>query len=805
MACEPMTENLVNIEINGKPFTVPRGTMVIAVADEAGIPIPRFCYHKKLAVAANCRMCLVEVERAPKPLPACATPVAEGMKVFTRSPLAIEAQRAVMEFLLINHPLDCPICDQGGECELQDVAMAFGGDVSRFQERKRVVQDKDIGPLIATDMTRCIHCTRCVRFGEEIAGLRELGATGRGENMEIGTFVEHSVASELSGNVIDLCPVGALTSKPYRFRARAWEMTSRPSIAPHDAIGSNINVHISRGRVMRVVPRENEAVNETWIADRDRFSYQGLYSEDRLQTPMIKQDGRWQESDWERALGFAVSGLQAIIAERGADQVGALAGPSVTLEEAYLFQKLMRGIGSPNIDHRLRVHDFSDQDDAPLFPWLGQPLAALEQVDAALLVGSNCRKEQPLANHRLRKAALGGARIMVVSSVAYPFNYPLAASVCTGPAGIIETLAGSLLALGTTAGDVDAAKVRVWLRGRKPGRASVEIAKILKAARRPTLLLGPGALNHPQAAVLRWLSASIAKGTGATLGYLTEGCNSAGAWLAGLLPHRGVGGKPASIRGLNAASQLAQPLKAYVLLGIEPEYDCANSDQAQRALQQAEFSVVLTAFRTPFMDRYADVLLPIAPFAETSGTFVNVEGRWQSFQAATAPQGQSRPAWKVLRVLGNLFEVEGFQFQEAPEVRDEVRAATDCVPPDNLSRVPPSTEVLASNEEGLIRIGDVPIYAVDPLVRRAEALQRTPDSVTAAFRINQRQAAALDLSEGAKILVAQSGARKTLPVVFDDRVADGCVLIVSAVAGSVGLGANFGSVALSVTEVQAAS
>ncbi len=802
-----MSENLVNIEIDGKPFKVSRGTMVITVADEAGIYIPRFCYHKKLSVAANCRMCLVEVEKAPKPLPACATPVAEGMKVFTRSRLAIQAQRAVMEFLLINHPLDCPICDQGGECELQDAAMGFGGDVSRFQERKRVVQDKDIGPLIATEMTRCIHCTRCVRFGEEVAGLRELGATGRGEHMEIGTFVEHSVASELSGNVIDLCPVGALTSKPFRFRARAWEMMSRASIAPHDAIGSNINLHISRGRVMRVVPRENEAVNETWIADRDRFSYQGLYSEDRLRIPMIKRDGHWEESDWETALSFAVSGLQAIIAERGAEQVGALAGPSVTLEEAYLLQKLMRGIGCANIDHRLRVQDFSDQDAAPLFPWLGQSLAALEQIDAALLVGSNCRKEQPLANHRLRKAALRGARIMTVNSIAYPFNYPLAASVCTSPAGIIETLAGILQALGATAEDADAAKVRAFLRGAKAGRAEHKMAEILGEARRPTLLLGPAALNHPQAAVLRWLAAKVAEHSGATLGYLSEGANSAGAWLAGLLPHRTVGGKSAGTQGLNAARLLAQRLKAYVLLGIEPELDCGNSSHTQRALQKAEISVVLTAFRTPFMDRYASVLLPIAPFAETSGTFVNAEGRWQSFEAAVAPQGQSRPAWKVLRVLGNFFALEGFQFQESAEVRDEVRRATDSAPPDNLRlwrRIP--ARLPASDHGSLTRIGDIPIYAVDPLVRRSESLQRTVDSVTAACRINQRQARVLNLQEGVRILVTQDdAARVELPLVFDDRVADGCVQIVSAVTESAGLGASFGPVAVEVVEVQEAS
>lgn len=800
-----MSENLVNIEIDGKPLKAPQGAMVIAVADEAGIFIPRFCYHKKLSVAANCRMCLVEVEKAPKPLPACATPVVEGMKVHSRSALARQAQRAVMEFLLINHPLDCPICDQGGECELQDVAMAYGGDVSRFQERKRVVQDKDIGPLIATDMTRCIHCTRCVRFGEEIAGLRELGATGRGEHVEIGTFVEHSVASELSGNVIDLCPVGALTSKPFRFRARTWEMLSKPSIAPHDAVGSNINLHVSRGRVMRVVPRDNEGVNETWIADRDRFSYEGLYSEDRLRVPMIKRGVRWEESDWQTALSFTVSGLQAVIAQHGAGQLGALAGPSVTLEEAYLLQKLMRGIGCANLDHRLRQQDFSDQDAAPQYPWLGQSLAALEEVDAALLVGSNCRKEQPLVNHRLRKAALRGARIMTVNSIAYPFNYPLSASVAASPTGIIEVLAGILQALGPAADGKDMAQAATFRGGVPPGDIELEMAQALREAARPTLLLGPAALHHPQAAVVRWLAAKIGQCCGATLGYLTEGANSAGAWLAGLLPHREVGGKPAATPGLTAASMWAQRLKAYVLLGIEPEFDCANSDQTQQALQQAEFSVLLTAFRTPFMERYANVLLPMAPFAETAGTLVNLEGRWQSFDAAVEPQGESRPAWKVLRVLGNLFELEDFQFQVAAQIRDAVRQATNVTPPDNLAAWQlPTQPPVGRQPGGLVRIGDVPPYAADALVRRAGALQRTLDSVAASFRINRQHAASLALREGVMLTVVQDETRAELPVIFDDRVADGCVQIVSAVAGSVGLGANFGPIEVEAAQRQEA-
>jgi NADH-quinone oxidoreductase subunit G len=463
-----MSEERVHIEIDGRPLQARRGAMIIEVADEAGIHIPRFCYHKKLSVAANCRMCLVEVERTPKPLPACATPVAEGMKIKTRSPLARDAQKSTMEFLLINHPLDCPICDQGGECELQDVAMGFGGDVSRFQERKRVVRDKDIGPLIATDMTRCIHCTRCVRFGAEVAGIRELGATGRGEHMEIGTYIEHSVDSELSGNVIDLCPVGALTSKPFRFSARAWEMLQRDTIAAHDCIGSNLHVHVRRNRIMRVVPRENEAVNETWISDRDRFSYQGLYGDDRLAAPLIKGSGGWQQTDWPTALSAAAAGLRRVLAERGAQQLGALASPSATLEELYLLQRLVRGLGSHNIDHRLRQGDFRDQDVAPLFPWLGQSIAALETLDAALVVGSHTRKEQPLANHRLRKAALRGSALMFVNPVAFEFNYPVAEAVVATPAGMLQALAAIAKALG---GKTKGSLAKLLAGGRAGGRA----------------------------------------------------------------------------------------------------------------------------------------------------------------------------------------------------------------------------------------------------------------------------------------------------------------------------------------------
>ena len=438
---------MVKIEIDGKPIHAPDGAMIIEVADEVGIPIPRFCYHKHLSIAANCRMCLVEVDKVKKPVPACATPVTEGMRVYTKSKVAVDAQRGTMEFLLINHPLDCPICDQGGECDLQELSIGYGSDVSRYNENKRVVRDKNLGSLISTDMTRCIHCTRCVRFGQEVAGLMELGATGRGEHMEIGTYVEHAMTSEVSGNVIDLCPVGALTSKPYRYTSRPWELTSFDSTAPHDCLGSNIQVQIRDGEVMRVLPRENNDVNLTWLSDRDRFSYQGLNSSDRLKTPMIKQDGEWCETDWETALQFTVSGLRSVMTRGGADGLGALISPSATTEEMYLLQKLMRGLGSAHIDHRLRQLDFSDQDLAPAFPSLGIPLQKLDDLGAALLIGSNIRKEQPVAAIRLRRAALKGGRMMFINPVNYDFNFPVHTRITVDPVQMEHELAGVAAAM----------------------------------------------------------------------------------------------------------------------------------------------------------------------------------------------------------------------------------------------------------------------------------------------------------------------------------------------------------------------
>ncbi len=779
-----MNEVLVSIEIDGRTFEARKGAMLIEVADEAGIEIPRFCYHKKLSVAANCRMCLVEVEKAPKPLPACATPVMDGMKVFTRSKLALQAQKSVMEFLLINHPLDCPICDQGGECELQDVAMGYGKGVSRFVERKRVVADKNIGPLIATEMTRCIHCTRCVRFGEEIGGMPELGATGRGEHMQIGTFIEQALRSEMSGNIIDLCPVGALTSKPFRFRARAWEMQQRDAIAPHDALGSNIHVHVSGNRVMRVVPRENEALNEVWISDRDRFSYEGLYHEDRLLEPMVKKDGARQVVDWETALARAVEGFASVRSRQGPGQIGGLFSPSATVEELYLGQKLLRGVGCANIDHRLRETDIRDQAEAPSFPWLGLTIAAVERLDAVLLVGAYPRKEHPILNHRLRKATLAGADVLVLGPATEGHNFRVAERLDVGPLAMEDALAGIAAALAAPGGDAGASEVQK------------RFAEALRNADRVAVLVGPLANSHPGASRLRALAATIAAACGASYGSLSDGANAAGAWLAGVLPHRGPGGKSAPAAGLAAGEMLAANLSAYLTLGIEPELDCADGAQALSALGGAECVVSLTAYRTEAMMEYAHVLLPTAQFAETSGTYVNLEGVWQTMNGAVTPPGEARPAWKVLRVLGNLFELEGFDYQDSAEVLNECRGRVANVTPS--APAPSSLEPAESPDDAgtIFRIGRVPMYATDPLVRRAAALQCTVDGDFRGVHINSGLARELGLRDGESAAVQQNGTRLSFAVVVDDQVPDRCAGLAAGIVETAGLGPSFGPMSI---------
>jgi NADH-quinone oxidoreductase subunit G len=799
-----MSEDLVTFEVDGLVLQARKGAMLIEVTDAADIYIPRFCYHKKLSIAANCRMCLVEIEKAPKPLPACATPVMEGIKVYTRSPRAREAQAATMEFLLINHPLDCPICDQGGECELQDLAMGYGSDISRYAEKKRVVKDKDIGPLIQTDMTRCIHCTRCVRFGDEVAGLRELGATGRGEHMEIGTYIENAVTSEMSGNVIDVCPVGALTSKPFRYSARAWELRQKPGIAPHDAIGSNISFHISQGRVKRVVPREHEGINEVWVSDRDRFSYEGLYSDDRLLAPRIKENGSWREVEWETAFEFAAAGLKRSVASHGAKRLGALASPAATLEELYLFQKLARALGTDNIDHRLRQLDFSDDAQAPLFPWLGCAIADLERIDGALLIGSHPRKDQPIANHRLRKAAMRGGAVMVLNPIDFDFNYRIAQKLIVPPSRMVAALAGIAKALAEN----PATNVAEILGGIEVTDEHREIAKRLRGAGSGLVLLGNLAVSHPRWSALRALAGFIAEASGARLGYLPEAANSAGAWLAGVLPHRRSGGRAITVPGLAAGAMWDAGMKSFLLLGLEPELDAMRPAAALSALHGAELVVSLSGYRTPLMDEYAHVLLPIAGFAETAGTFVNAAGEWQAFDAAVSPLGEARPGWKALRVLGNALGLSGFGFDGIEEVQTDVRGATGDATPDNrfnsmggrwlsLAEVPVAS---APVNGALDLIAPVSMHRLDPLVRRAGALQRTADAGDDDVHLHPGLAHTLGLADGARARLRQGTAVIELSVALDSNVPEGAVMLSAAREPASRLGACSGPMSLTKAE-----
>jgi NADH-quinone oxidoreductase subunit G len=715
-----MSDDLVNIEVNGSAMQARKGEMIIRATDRAGIYVPRFCYHEKLPVAANCRMCLVEVEKAPKPLPACATPVAEGMKVFTHSSKAIGAQRAVMEFLLINHPLDCPICDQGGECELQDLAVGFGRDVSRFVERKRVVKDKSLGPLVSTDMTRCIHCTRCVRFGQDIAGIQEMGATGRSEHMEIGTFIEHSVDHELSGNIIDLCPVGALNSKPFRYRGRGWEMTQHPLVAPHDGVGSHLYGHVLRGRLMRVVPRPYEEINETWISDRDRYSYEGVYSEDRLQAPQLRgADGSWREVEWDTALVAAAAALSG-----SGPLTGLLAQPSSTLEELYLLTQLAEGLGSHHIDHRLRQRDFRDDAFEARPPQLGVAIADIDRLEALLVIGSNLRREVPILAHRVRKAALAGARVSFLNPARFQYFFPVA-EYLESPGDLVGELAAVLqAALGDAA---PPAGLESLVSGAAVSEAHRGIATALMTRSRRVIWLGALAARSSRYSELRRLARALAETTGASLGELAEGANAVGAHLAGVLPHWGTGGVARATPGSNARQMLEQPLPGYLLLNTEPWAD-ALRPECLSTLAQARSVVAVTPYASPEMRRIAHVLLPAATFAETSGTYVNLEARWQSFAAAARALGASRPAWKILRVLGNLLDLPRFDYQSSEEVREQVRSRIAAAPAAALAGqgVPALPRAVAEP------VFDVPMYAIDPVVRRSGPLQRTRDGRLAA-------------------------------------------------------------------------
>ncbi len=781
----------LEIEIDGNKLEVPDGSTVMDAARLAGIYVPHFCYHRKLSIAANCRMCLVQVEKAPKPLPACATPVTNGMKVMTHSEQAVTAQKGVMEFLLINHPLDCPICDQGGECQLQDLAVGYGGSGSQYEEDKRVVANKNLGPLISTDMTRCIHCTRCVRFGQEIAGVMELGMIGRGEHAEIITFVGKTVDSELSGNVIDLCPVGALTSKPFRYSARTWELTRKQSISPHCGLGSNLTLQIKQNRVMRALPAENEAINECWISDKDRFSYEALNSDQRLARPMLKQNGAWKEVDWQTALDFVAAELKRIAATHGAQSIGALATPHQTVEELYLLQKVVRGLGSNHVDFRLRQTDFRADGKLSGAPWLGMSIAEVSQLDRVLVVGSTLRKDHPLIANRLRQAAKKLLKINILHSVDDDLLMRVANKAIVSPAALVDALAQVVKAAAAAKNVAVPPSVSAVVATVAVADNAQRIAASLADGKNVAVFLGNFAQHHAQGAQLHALAQALAEITGGRFGILGEAANSVGGYVANAVP---------SNTGANAMQMIAKPLKAYVLLGAEPELDMHDPRQAIAAMKQAELVVALSAYQTKATD-YAQVLLPIAPFTETAGTFINTEGRAQSFQGVVQPLGETRPAWKVLRVLGNLLGLAGFDQQSADEVRLEVLGVENknINKNNNLSYVVAAGATAAA---GLQRIAETPIYAADAIARRAPSLQKTRDGLPPVASMNRALADKLGLRDGDSVRVRQGGGDTVVDYAIDDKLPVDCIRLAAAREETAVLGAA--SAELTVERVAAA-
>ena len=772
--------SMVEIELDGKTVEVPQGSMVMHAANKLGTYVPHFCYHKKLSIAANCRMCLVEVEKAPKPLPACATPVTQGMKVFTHSAKAVEAQRSVMEFLLINHPLDCPICDQGGECQLQDLAVGYGKSNSRYEEEKRVVFHKNVGPLISMqEMSRCIHCTRCVRFGQEVAGVMELGMINRGEHSEITTFVGQTVDSELSGNMIDLCPVGALTSKPFRYAARTWELGRKRSVSPHDSLGANTTVQTKSNKVMRVVALENEAINECWISDRDRFAYEGLSSTDRLTTPMVKQGGQWLETDWQSALDYVAHSLKTISAESGSESIGALAHPISSTEELHLLQKMIRGLGSSQVETRLRQSDVKAAANAP---WLGMPIAKLSELDRALIIGSFLRKDQPIIAARLRTAAKRGLQVLRIDAGGDDWLIP-ASSIASAPSAWINSLCEIALAIAklkSVTAPAGTPNVPISVEAQK-------MAESLLSGSSTAVFLGSAAISHPNASDLHVLAQFISDNTGATLGFLPVGGNAVGASLV-------------NANGVGVDSVLSGDRRAVILMNIEPDADLPNPTQARATLAKANTVIALSAYQSPDLLEVADVILPISTFTETVSTFINAEGRVQTVQPSVKPLGDSRPGWKVLRVLGGLVGIDGFLFNMPEEVLGEALSENYCAKLNNR----PTTDAISNTnlvpQSGLERLSDVNIYAGDQIVRRSSALQLTRDAKRGnQVGLGQKQFSELGIGEGDLVCVTQGSQSVNMPATLEVNLAPGAVRISAGTQASAKLGPMFGLVTVSKT------
>lgn len=780
------------IEIDGISVDVETNSTIIEVADRLAIPIPRFCYHNKLSVAANCRMCLVHVEKAPKALPACATPVADGMKIWTKSKEAVAAQRSVMEFLLINHPLDCPICDQGGECELQDVSLEYGRSDSRYTESKRAVLDHNLGPLIATELTRCIQCTRCVRFGEEISGERELGATGRGETMEIGTFIAQTVNSEVSGNIIDLCPVGALTSKPYRFTARAWELKQMPTISPHDCIGSNLYLHTMQQKVMRVAPKNAENLNEVWLSDRDRFSYEGLLHTDRLRKPLLRKQRAWHTVSWDEAIEYASAGIKLTIETYGADKLGVLASPNLSTEEYYLLQKLTRSLGSNNIDHRLRQLDFKSQSSAPSYPNLGINFAELANQNAALLIGTNIAKEQPLASIRLRNMVKNGGKIAVINPVDYSFNFTVEQKSIVPAENILRTLAAVAKELINITSYPVSADTTAALMDIDVDLATKQIATLLMFGKNKQIIIGQLAQMHPKAGEIFAIGNLIADIIGGQCGCFSDGANAAGAWLAGCVPHRLPNAKPIENIGKNAYEMLKTPLNGYILFGFEPEFDSILGSVAIDTIKQADFVIAVSAYQNESLLEIADVILPLSIFAECHGSMININGNIQKYSKAVAAYGDSRPGWNILCMLGSVIGLPDFKFNALDEVSNEVESSINIGKKFPKWQQQPITKINSMASANLLRVAPIALYAVDGLVRRAKSLQATLDAhLDAKIIVNSNTGKKLKIITGEIVSVSAAYAGATameLSVLIDDTIADYTAVVYQANQKTIALG-----------------